>query len=53
VVWQTAMAPLRYSRLKRYRISNDVLMSILEWLDPRSLFMASKVTFDHVNAEKT
>ncbi|KAJ7334240.1 hypothetical protein DFH08DRAFT_880598 [Mycena albidolilacea] len=36
------MAPLRYSRLKRYRISNDVLMSILEWLDPRSLFMASK-----------
>ncbi|KAF7356500.1 F-box domain-containing protein [Mycena venus] len=36
------MAPSRYSRLKRYRISNDVLTSILEWLDPRSLFMAAK-----------
>ncbi|KAJ7917506.1 hypothetical protein B0H13DRAFT_2441900 [Mycena leptocephala] len=36
------MAPSRYSRFKRYRVSNDVLGLILEYLDPRSLFMASK-----------
>ncbi|KAF8216621.1 hypothetical protein K438DRAFT_399115 [Mycena galopus ATCC 62051] len=40
------MAHSRPSRLRhrllRYRISNDVLTSILEWLDPRSLLMASK-----------
>ncbi|KAJ7180759.1 hypothetical protein C8R46DRAFT_593005 [Mycena filopes] len=36
------MAPSRYSRLRRYRVPNDVLTPILEYLDPRSLFMASK-----------
>ncbi|KAJ6581627.1 hypothetical protein B0H19DRAFT_1018613 [Mycena capillaripes] len=36
------MAPSRYSRLKRFRISNDVLTLILEYLDPRSLYMVSK-----------
>ncbi|KAK7025202.1 F-box domain-containing protein [Favolaschia claudopus] len=36
------MRPLRYARIKRYRISDDVLTSILEWLDPRSLFMAAR-----------
>ncbi|KAJ7642766.1 hypothetical protein DFH06DRAFT_1427499 [Mycena polygramma] len=36
------MAPSRHARLRRYRISNDVLTLILEYLDPRSLFMAAK-----------
>ncbi|KAJ7759184.1 hypothetical protein B0H16DRAFT_631431 [Mycena metata] len=36
------MAPSRYSRLRRYRVSNDVLTLILQYLDPKSLFMASK-----------
>ncbi|KAJ7504276.1 hypothetical protein B0H11DRAFT_509616 [Mycena galericulata] len=34
------MAPRRYSRLQRYRIPNDILTAILEYLDPRSLFLA-------------
>ncbi|KAJ7281414.1 hypothetical protein C8J57DRAFT_74884 [Mycena rebaudengoi] len=32
----------RYTRIKRYRISDDVLTLILEYLDPRSLFLACK-----------
>lgn len=36
------MARPRYTRLQRYRVSNDVLTLILEYLDPKSLFFASK-----------
>ncbi|KAJ7781996.1 hypothetical protein DFH07DRAFT_393004 [Mycena maculata] len=36
------MTPLRYARLRRYRISSDILAVILEYLDPKSLFFACK-----------
>ncbi|KAJ7066500.1 hypothetical protein C8F01DRAFT_1019849, partial [Mycena amicta] len=36
------MARAHYSRVRRYRIPDDALMRILEYLDPRSLFLASK-----------
>ncbi|KAJ6498311.1 hypothetical protein DFH09DRAFT_1052021 [Mycena vulgaris] len=36
------MARPRYSRPQRYKVSNDVLTLILEYLDPKSLFLATK-----------
>ncbi|KAJ7170465.1 hypothetical protein C8R43DRAFT_916417 [Mycena crocata] len=36
------MAPSRYSRRQVYRVPNDILTLILEYLDSRSLFFASK-----------
>ncbi|KAJ7446780.1 hypothetical protein FB451DRAFT_1054920 [Mycena latifolia] len=43
------MARPRYARLQRYRVSTDVLTLILEYLDPRSLFLASKA-FKRIHA---
>ncbi|KAJ7224144.1 hypothetical protein GGX14DRAFT_424453 [Mycena pura] len=36
------MARGRYTRLKRYRVPDDILLRILEYLDPKSLFLACK-----------
>lgn len=37
------MSPHRLTTICRYRVSNDVLILILEWLDPKSLYNACKV----------
>ncbi|KAF7308913.1 F-box domain-containing protein [Mycena kentingensis (nom. inval.)] len=37
------MARAHYSRVRRFRIPDDALVRILEYLDPRTLFLASKL----------
>lgn len=39
------MSPHRLTTIRRYKISNDVLILILENMDPDTLYLISKVNF--------